>query len=89
MRNCGKGADLIYVGGSSSKFLSSTYVYVSAFVGTFLSLRPFYTIERDAQVSERLAVEDLIHQYSHNYVANDRQCTVSYCSCADSACGGM
>ena len=58
---CTRGADLIYVGGSSSKFLSSTYVYVSAFVGTFLSLRPFYTIERDAQVSERLAVEDL-HQ---------------------------
>ena len=38
------------------------YVYVCAFfISTFLSLRPFYTIERDAQVSERLAVEDL-HQ---------------------------
>ena len=34
---CTRGADLIYVGGSSSKFLSSTYVYVSAFVGTFRS----------------------------------------------------
>ena len=60
---CARGADLIYGGGSSSKFLPSTYVHVCAFVGTFLSLRPFYTIERDVQVSERLVVED--HQRKH------------------------